>query len=105
MGTYVSAASASTFSRSWHAPPPLIELRLSSTLRKVRESGSVSTRTAPHIRQVRRSSRDALVGAVDADVNLGVRLEVAEREASLGDERARLEACERDRAKHNRTVS
>lgn len=37
--THVSAASARTFSRSWHAPPPLIEFRASSTLRNEEEDG------------------------------------------------------------------
>lgn len=85
-GTHVSAASARTFSRSWHAPPPLMEFRCASTL---------STRKVSIIRA--RCNRGlSLVGSVNGDVDHGVLGDVTERETGHDDEFLRLETYEED---------
>lgn len=43
MKIHVSAASAITFSRRWQAPPPLMQLRLRSTLNDIEEAQGLET--------------------------------------------------------------
>lgn len=88
--TQVSDMSASTFSRSWQAPPPLIAFSAESTLwsRVSIERGMEDRATRLSL-----SLSYSLVGTVNADVKTGVLVDVTEVKARTDNELLGLEAC------------
>lgn len=65
--TNVLATSASTFSRNWHAPPPLIQFKSASTLQAFRF-------VPVHMDVI----LDLLVRAIDGDIELRILRDVTE---------------------------
>jgi hypothetical protein len=76
--TNVLAASASTFSRSWQAPPPLMQFKSASTLHA--STLTLHTKVTFHL----------LVRAVDSDVEFGVLCDITKAQAGKCDELLRL---------------
>jgi hypothetical protein len=89
--TNVLAASASTFSRSWQAPPPLMQFSSASTLHP-----SISTLANKDV------TFHLLVRPIDGAIELGVLCDVTEAQAGMCDELLRLKSC---REKHAIFVS
>jgi hypothetical protein len=76
---HVLAASAITFSRNWHAPPPLTQFSWGSTLQETKISGI----------EVRRRC-NLLVCTVKCDVNRGVLVNIAKDQTCIQNQFLRL---------------